>query len=198
MGKKTCSDAHRAKRSRRIKREQVNRAAVARATVFPEHQKEIRDIVADRVPEIGNEIIKEELRPVVRDAITGKVLGAIKTMVGLAPHAIAALERDMQSTDSSTSLRATELWFRYTVGKDLHDPNKENESANMTVNFALPRPTEETVWEDTEHNVIEEAEELRVCDVCRQEKSASAFVANSTRCHDCHEEMVQKVASYLG
>ena len=160
-----------------------------------DHAQAVADVVRGEVPEIGNELIKEELRPIVRDAITGEVLGAIKAMVNLAPQAVAALALDMQDSDPVIRQKAYDLWFRYTVGqKNLHSPEQEQATAPITINFDMPRPTFDSEGE----GVIEEAEELRECEHCGEEKPAAEFVDDSTRCVTCNEKLQELVKQRLG
>lgn len=142
--------------------------------------------------------MQKELQPVVREAITDDVLKALQQMVSLAPVAVAALAADLQSEDPTRRAKATDLWFRYTVGqKNIVSPEQEAAGSRMVVNFEMPRPSDPQSGHEPEEGVIAEAEELRVCDVCRHEKPASAFVAASTRCQECHDQMVARVSSFL-
>jgi hypothetical protein len=193
----TCDSNCRSKRARRKKRERKQASIKAnQAQRLEEHQEAVAAVVRGDVPEVANELIKEELRPMVRDAITGEVLGAIKSMVNLAPQAVAALALDMQSSDEKVRQKAYELWFRYTVGqKDLHSPDQEQATAPITINFDMPRP--DMAGEHGEE-VIEEAEELRECEHCGEEKPTSEFIEGSTRCQVCHEALEIQVQQRLG
>jgi predicted nucleic acid-binding Zn ribbon protein len=194
--RKTCSDPCRSKRSRRLRRERkANALAALEHTRLAEHQQALADVVAGKVPDVANEVMKEELRPIVRDSITGDVLNSLKALVGLAPQAIAALALDLQSPDDQRRQKAYELWFRYTVGQQkLHSPDDAADGArNISIHFDMPRPDD-----GSEEAITDEAVELRECEHCAIEKPLHDFIEGSTRCQLCHESLLADVQAVLG
>lgn len=191
---KTCSAKCRGKRSRRLRRQKVD---AGKQNALPPHQKQLAQVVRNEAPDIAHTVIQEEIRPVVREALTEDVLQAINKMVGLTPAAIAALEQDLYSEDPQTRQRAYTLLIKYTVGHQaLVRPEDTDDSKQLVVHFNLPRPGGVTL-EDGEEVVIE-AEEYRHCNMCDSDKPITQFVANSDRCEDCHAHMQTKVKELLG
>jgi hypothetical protein len=98
----------RSKRSRRLKRAQE--AERARRGRYPPHAKEARSTstrtaTAQTVRDVAHKLLEDELRPVVREAITEDALKAIRSMVGLTPRVIELLAEDMESDDARTPAR---------------------------------------------------------------------------------------------
>ena len=131
-------------------------------------------------------VMKEQLEPVVREALTEDVLRAVQEMLGLTPLAVSALHEDLQSSDVTVRQRAYSLLIKYTVGhKALISTDDLDDNKQLIVNFNLPRPSEEdVVATDLEASEIQESQ---VCDVCNQEKPSDQFEAGSSRCQQCHE-----------
>jgi len=133
--------------------------------------------------------MKDELTPIVREAINEDVLRAIEGMVGLTPAAVAALEEDLASEDSTIRQRAYSLVIKYTVGHPALVKDDITKNQQMTVNFNLPRPNQE----DIDAATVPE-DDLRLCDMCREPKRwPDEFEAYSTRCTACHEEFTAKI-----
>lgn len=171
---KTCGDACRQARSRRLKRTRVRNIE---KTKYEPHQKIVAEIVNGERDDLLHDIVEEELRPVVRESITEDVLTSIGQLVALTPKAIAALEDDLTSDDPVLRQRAYTLLMKYTVGHNaLVESPEDADAKNLNVSFHLPRPGAD---------VESSAEELRECDSCFQHRPLSEFVANSTRCQSC-------------
>lgn len=140
-----------------------------------------------------HEVFKEELRPVVREAITEDVLRSVGQMMRLTPKMIELIERDMEDDDPTVRQKAYTLLARYTLGNASVAPAPaEQAQAPMQVVFNLPRPGSDAP------DVPEEAVELRECCECHQHKPEDAFVANSERCVDCHQEVQDRVHARFG
>lgn len=192
--KYTCGDTCRGRRSRRLKR---TRAAAGEKRALPEHQSAVAEAVRWEAADIAHTVLQEELRPIVREAITADVLRSINSMVALAPAVVMRLAEDLDSPDSKIRQKAYDLWLRYTVGHQaIVRPAEGDDSKNLTVNFNLPRPDGSTIGDVIEDDPSE-ALELRTCNLCSEEKPAEQFVAASDRCEDCHEKMQLEVARRL-
>lgn len=182
---KTCSEKCRSARSRRVKR--ANRKVEEFAEANNAGAQEIAAIVRREAPDVITKVMKDELRPIVREALTEDVLRAVEQMLGLTPRAVELLAADLESEDSTVRQRAYTLVTKYTIGHPaLLRPEDGAGAGQITVNFALPRP------DDTEEVIEVESEEVRTCDSCNTEKPEHEFVAGSDRCRTCFEE--QKAA----
>lgn len=171
---KTCSDNCRTKLALRRKTARVN---------------EIDEAAKSAVGEAVQERVREY---VDREVLTEDLLERIKTMVGLAPEAIAAIQGLMASEDAEVSLRAAQTILRYTMGNpSVAPPSLEKAPLPMSISFNLPRPGE------AEDAPTLEATELRQCNDCGIAKPESDFVAGSSRCTDCFEQIQQSVHNKL-
>jgi DNA-directed RNA polymerase subunit RPC12/RpoP len=185
----TCSDRCQKARQRRL----------ARAKEREENYVKDAGITADELRHSVRKgangaiaaVLKDELAPVVREAIDEDVLRAIDQMVTLTPAAVAALQEDLVCEDRTLRQRAYQLLFRYTVGHPaLVKPNDEMQGG-MVVNFNLPRPDEAPA---IEAEVPDDAEPvMRECDMCNELKPEAEFVAGSYRCATCSEEYKARV-----
>jgi len=205
--RKTCSDACRAKRSRRIKAQRKKAAqAAGDANALPAHLRPLSERVVDgrAAKDAAHEVLKEELRPVVRERLTEEVLDGIGGLVDLVPAAIARIQEDLDSDDPKIRQTAYNLIMRYTMGNSSVAPAPaEQAPAPMQVIFQMPRPGDTTPEaNETAQNLdgtpakpslLGEAEELRACQECGVEQPVSAFVANSERCSACHEAIQERV-----
>lgn len=186
-GTKSCSKSCRQKRARRLA------AAKKKSTTQTPYDPAVQDMraaVAGEVKDAIHETAVEEIRPLVREAMTGSVLTAINTMVGLTPRAIEVLEQQMNSEDEVIAQRAATLFLKYTMGNpSVAPPPTEKAPAPMTVTFNIPRagdPTDTTPSGPVELDV-DDAEELRQCTDCSKHKSESEFVGASSRCQECFD-----------
>lgn len=131
----------------------------------------------------------QALAPVVREALTEDVLQAIKTLVGLTPKAIQAIEADLSSENDFIRQGAYRLLARYTLGHPALVPEMDSDKQVVVVVNGIARPQAPT--QPGEHlatpEPIEgvEVAETRVCDTCNEEKPVPEFVGTSHRCQDC-------------
>src|ERR1700749_2407424 len=109
----TCSSAHRQQRARRLRRrarEQKNLEAQ------PEALNIMSGVIRDRLKDSAHEAIKENLAPVIREALTEETLKAVQRLISLTPAAVAAIEEDLAGDDPVLRQRAYTLLVKYTVG----------------------------------------------------------------------------------
>lgn len=169
----TCSPKCRSARSRRMRR--------------TSQHSDIADAVYQRKTDVTREIVKEELRPVVRAAITEEVLRSIQDLVGLAPRVVELLAQDLESSDPSVRQKAYSLIAKYTLGHTAIVTPEDQGTGQLVVNFNMPRPD----GEEPEYDVNAEATEIveQECAFCNETKPLSEFVAGSERCRDCHNRL---------
>jgi hypothetical protein len=197
-GTKTCSPACRQRRHERKKRERID---AGKQTKFHPEVQEMAAVTRNEMKDAAHEVVKEELRPLVRDAMTTEVLASIQTMVGLTPRAIEVLQEQMSSSDETIAQRAATLFLKYTMGNpSVAPPPAQQAPAPMSVVFNIPRPGD-TTPPGSAHQPIEdviEAAELRQCTDCSQHKPEQEFVGASSRCQECfdalHETLAQRFA----
>lgn len=179
---KTCSQSCRQKRSRRKSRQRVTagHANAAKAKV----PQEWKDVLED----VGHEVAKEELRPVVREAMTEDSMQALQKMVGLLPGVVEQLQADVTDPDPVVRQKAHAMVLRYTLGHEKALPPDEKQPAGVNVIFTMPRPGDHPdTMPELSDTVPADAEELRECDTCRQAKPASEFFGAALRCNPCVE-----------
>lgn len=190
-GGKTCSDSCRAKRSRRLRKQQKERG---KESALSPAQREITDRVSDTAPDVAHRIIEEEIRPLVRESITEDTLRAIGDMVALTPGAVEAIREDLASTDAAVRQKAYTLILKYTVGHQaIVRPPDEDRTQPLEIHFNLPRPGQAV---DVDADVVD-ATEVRTCDKCSEEKPLTEFVAESERCVTCFEEQQEEATRIL-
>lgn len=184
---KTCGPTCRTKRSRRVKR--ANRQVEEFAAANNAGAQEIAAIVRREAPDVITRVMKDELRPIVREALTEDVLRAVEQMLGLTPRAVELLAADLESEDSTVRQRAYTLVTKYTIGHPaLLKADDGAGAGQITVNFALPRPDDDAIEAE-----LVESTELRTCDSCQEDKPESEFVAGSDRCRTCFEDQKAEV-----
>ncbi len=191
---KTCSDSCRTKRTRRVARSNRKRMATARAArEYTPEQAEVAAMVSAR-QDVVRDVMRAEVTPIVREALTDDVLAGIQQLVRLTPKMIAAIEADLGSGDDGIRQRAYTLLAKYTLGNPAIAPPPETPvSAGMQVFFEMPRPggAVPAVLESS-------ATEVRECVECKAEKDAAAFVADSDRCQECHDRLQATVRGRFG
>lgn len=176
---KTCSDACRAKRHRRVRRNRAEGVEPSQRVDLPTGQLEAA---------IQN-TVDEALAPVVREALTDDVLQAIKTLVGLTPKAIKAIEADLSSENDFIRQGAYRLLARYTLGHPALVPDMDSDKQVVVLVNGIARP--QAPAQPGEH--LAEATplapdavtEVRICDTCDEEKPVAEFVGASHRCQTC-------------
>lgn len=179
---KTCSVRCRQKRGRRRKK--------ANDEIAQQAELGVHEVVKREGPTAIERIMKQELVPVVREAIDEDVIKAIQRLVAITPAAIAQIATDLESEDPVMRSRAAALVVKYTIGHPALVKPSDQKHEQLIVNFSLPRPEDAPVEETVE---VEEVEETRVCDICGREKVASEFVAGSERCQSCFDEAKAKI-----
>lgn len=141
------------------------------------------------------EVMREELQPVVREALTDNVLRSIQDLVALTPTVVAKIKEDLeQEADPTLRQRAYTLVAKYTLGHpSVAPPPLDQAATGIVVNFQMPRPGDATpsAIEAPQHS---DAVELRKCVECTQDKPTTEFVGNSDRCTQCHEALQARVA----
>lgn len=192
---KTCGDACRLKRSRRIRR--ANQEVEEFAERNNAGAAEIAAIVRREAPDVVTKVMREQLQPIVREALTEDVLRAVSDMVGLTPAAVAALNEDLESEDATVRQRAYSLVIKYTVGHPALVKPIDAEHGQLVVNFNLPRPEGGGSEEHTDAE-LPEIQELRVCDRCGEEKDADELVAGSSRCLSCFAADKARILEQFG
>lgn len=200
---KTCSSACRGKRSRREARERRRNATnpgaphtaagAALADILNPGRREITDVVKD--------VFREELRPVVREAITEETLRAIQGLVSITPRMVELIAQDMEDLDPQVRQRAYGLVAKYTLGHPaVVQPEQQDLRNQLTVVFdGMPRPARIDVDSDAidAGTDAREHEANRRCNGCDLEKPATEFVGNSDRCHACHNELAARAEAIL-
>lgn len=205
----TCSNKCRQKRYRRRAKGDQREYAVDTAPVLAAMDTAAKDAVDD-LPAVAREVLAEELRPAVREALTGRVLDSIASMVDLLPLAQDALREDLTAVrlvtdfkgeiqydddgeplyeaDGDRRQKATALVLKYTVGQPGLSPQPESpEQAPITVIFpSMPAPSQQEGAVDGVA-YAELAEGERRCDMCDEAKPADEFVGSSSRCQVCHD-----------
>ena len=138
--------------------------------------------------------VREVIKPVVREALTEDVLGALQNLVNLTPDAVETLRRDMEGQDAVLAQKAATTVLRYTVGHTALVTPQEATAPQLVVNFALPRPDDptDTPLEDAD------ATEVFECDVCHLELPTTQRVANADRCQDCHDKRKHAILEQYG
>lgn len=184
---KTCSPACRSRRSDRLKRAKAKGGRPA----DPDH------VTRAQIKDAASELVKEELRPIIREALTQDILDGLGELVAMVPAAIAALKLDLASDDETVRQRAYTAVMRYTLdNKAIAPASAEQAPAPMQVVFAMPRPGDAAP--PLPEAQPSEATELATCAECDTEQPRSNMVANSERCQSCHDEVQARVAAKFG
>lgn len=183
---KTCTEACRKKRSRRLKRERDEREGFE-AKYPGDGNRAIGEIVRHEAYNAIAKATRAEIQPIVREALTEDVLQAVHAMIGLTPRAVELMAEDLESEDAVVRQRAYTLVAKYTIGHPaLLAPKDTEAEGQIVVNFNLPRP------EAIEGEVLLD-EAPRICDTCNEEKPAGDFESGSARCSACFEEWKRRV-----
>lgn len=186
-GTKTCSPSCRQKRSRRIKR--IKREEQEFQKSNPEAAQLISDMLHRERPDYVKNVIQKELQPIVRDALTEDTLRAIQSLIGLTPRIVELISQDLEHDDPVVRQKAYSLIMKYTVGHPAMVKADDAAGAGqLIVNFGLPRPDSQALDQPAL-----EAEELKTCDMCGEDKPESAMVAGSSRCQSCFDNWRETV-----
>ncbi len=194
---KTCSPNCRVARSRRLKKQRKENLAQAHiASAYTPEQAQIAETVKAST-DIVRDVVREEVTPIVREALTDDVLAGIQKLVRLTPKMIAAIEVDLTHPDDTVRQRAYTLLAKYTLGNPSVAPAPQQaQTAPMQVFFEMPRPGDESSTGD--ETLESTAVEIKECVECKQEKDETQFVGNSDRCQDCHERLQALVREKFG
>lgn len=209
-GAKTCGQTCRQRRHRRFERDENAPEFAVDVSATAEAMQNARAQALDDLPAVAREVLAEELRPAVREALTGAVLQSIGDMVGLMPLVQAALTDDLKAsvplldgegdpirdndgsivfiTDHERRSKAVALVMKYTVGQPGLAPQPEApEQAPLIINFpTMPAPPDH-IDGAADEEPLELEEGHRMCDICQESKSAGEFVGDSPRCQACHD-----------
>lgn len=168
-------------------------------SALPDHLKQLSAGARNEVEDVLHEVAQEELRPVVRDAITEDVLRAIQDLVGLTPKVVAAITEDLTGDDPTLRQRAYTLIAKYTLGHPAIVRPPEEATGQLVVNVGLPRPSDAGSGSAPaiEGTAAEISDDTRECDVCHTDKPVNEFVAGSNRCQQCHDEFQAAVRAKL-
>jgi hypothetical protein len=183
----TCSPRCRAARSRRIR---------SRRLSSDEAQLDRTD-----APRLAQDILRDELTPIVREAITEEVLEGIQNLIGHIPDAINAAAADLEAEDDVTRQKAYTLILKHGLGPNLVPSINDDRQQELNVYFGIPRPpvaaqppASALPVRDPEAPPIE----ARQCDTCREFKAPEDFVGSSDRCHECFEGIRKTATDALG
>ena len=189
---RTCGPTCRSKRSRRSRKKRA-----PGGQKLSDHLGTVSDVVSKRTKDTAHEVLKEEMRPVVREAITSDVLCAINEMVALMPRAVELIRQDLENeADPALRQRAYTLLTRYTLGNPSVAPvSAEQQPAPMSVVFQLPRPGDAPASVDAPVDVVaqEVPEAVKDCQECGGAFPLSAFPDDAARCQECHDELRKRV-----
>lgn len=219
-GSKTCSDAHRKRRSRR---------KLKQGSAFTEYDVDISATTAameqaskdalDDLPAVARELLAKEMQPYVREALTGEVLQSLSAMLGMMPLVQAALTDDLTAltpvwNDEGAQLldrdgepclvpdydrrqKAVAMVLKYTVGQPGLAPQPDApEAAGVTVVFSgmgEPVITSSAQDLDEERLATLESGDSRQCDICEAVKPKDEFVGASSRCEECQAALRARV-----
>ncbi len=195
-----CSASCRMRKTRRLK---AGGPPISTPEEAAKRVEQARVAVEDGAIAIAGELLREELRPVVRENLSADVLSAISDLVALTPLIVAGLKEEMvgaplrdpltgellrdpqgrhiHAVDPDRRLKAIQLAARYTIGSPGLAPQPEINKAPIAINFgSVPRPD----WDATAE---------RECDVCNLMRLESEFVGESSRCTHCQSEIEARV-----
>lgn len=139
----------------------------------------------ENIGEVTKDVLRDELRPIVREAITDSVIRSIEDLIGHVPKAIEVAAKLLDSEDEKTRFDAATLILRHTTGNKSVVPDvNAGQGTKLEVVLGLPRP-EASVEGVIEGEVISEKE----CDSCHNTKPLTEFVGGSDRCQTCYDKM---------
>lgn len=189
----TCGSVCRRKRSRRVQRARKLAVQKRRQTMAGSIEiQQLEELASGVVSDEARAIVRSEIAPVVRGALTEDVMHSIRDLVALGPKMVQAVSVDMESPDSVVRQKAYTLWAKYTLGNPALAPADETKQPMTVVFNGMPRP-------DTVDAVItpEPAEELRKCTVCAETKLTTEFEQHSDRCAACHRALQERAAGFM-
>ncbi len=163
---------------------------------YTPEQRQVADMVSAS-QDVVRDVLRDEVTPIVREALTDDVLVGIRDLVRLTPKMIAAIEQDLTNTDDTVRQKAYTLLARYTLGNPSIAPAPTTPATSpMSVFFEMPRPGDSSQTSDA---VLEaNATEVKTCAECGVEKDAALFVGTSDRCRGCHDRLRSTVRQRYG
>ena len=191
----TCGSDCRSKRSRRLAKEARRKKRGRRPDETGFLALTPSNPTVTEITDVARDVMREELRPVVRESITEDALRAIQKLIALTPEMVDKLATDLRSDDDVVRQKAYTLGLRYSIGHAaiVTPPDAKESGNNLTVIFdGMTRPGE-AVAADAEP--IEE--ETRICNGCGQSKAVAQFVGHSDRCLECHEALRSRAEALL-
>lgn len=148
----------------------------------------------EQAEKIALGLVRENLAPVVREALTEDVLAGIRQLIGHVPKAVETAYGLLDSGDEDVRYRAASLIMRHSIGhKQLVPDVNEGAGAEVNVFFGIPRPDRDGTGDDAIEAAVE-----RECDSCGESKPDDQFVGNSDRCLTCHERIRDSAKVVLG
>lgn len=150
-------------------------------------------LITDDASVAARELLRDELRPAVREYITSEVLDGLRDLIGHLPVAIAKAVALLDSEDEEVRLKAATLLLRHGLGPNIVPDVNEGHQQELNVHFNLPRPTHAEANGDGPSGVIE----TKQCDSCGESKTLDEFVAASDRCQVCFDRMREAAAELL-
>jgi hypothetical protein len=148
--------------------------------------------VSSAIDEVGHIVIAEELRPLIREALTDHVLLSLRQLVGITPDIVARLSEDVNDTDPVVRQKAYGLVLRYVLGHGAVQPKPDEASGNLHIHFdSMPRPDgfDGGIEDDPEAQDDVEAVEVpdghRLCEDCLEPKPLEQFDEAAPRCDEC-------------
>jgi hypothetical protein len=139
--------------------------------------------------------VRDIVKPVVREALTEDVLGALQDLIRLTPAAVATLADHMDGDDPVLAQKAATTTLRYTVGHQALVTPQAATAPQLVVNFDLPRPAPGSSPDDPDD---EDSFETFECDVCHTVHLIAERVAGANRCVECHEKRKAAVLEQYG
>lgn len=195
--RQTCSAAHRQAWSRLRKRAAKEYDKIGEGMGKPADAAQQAG-AADPV-ELAIEVFRQELTPIVREAITDDTVKAIRALVTLHPTLIESLAKDLSNPDPVARGRAQALVAKYTLG--FIDPKAESDRAPLVINLGgMPSP--DGLGDGTVTSVVPEAAhdavEVRECERCGEEKTLEHFHEDAPRCNECQAEIKAELEARYG
>jgi hypothetical protein len=140
--------------------------------------------------------VREQVGPVVREALTDRVLEEIKVMTHLLPEALQTLQNNLLDEDPKIRESAAALILKYTLGNQTIAPKPEQSAPAFNISFGgMPMQGEKMDAEDGSvlGDAVEEANHERQCQECGEVKDAAEFVGESPRCLACHDRIMDEI-----
>jgi hypothetical protein len=185
-------------------------STVKQATVGNQHK--VKGSKGESTKKLTHQVLREAKQDALeqmpdpdRHALRRDIVQAARIAARALPQAISELARQVQEGETDKDRReASKVLATLTIGNTTlaRDPEEEAPERVTIVNtlgqprggFAVVKGTHSNESARAELEAVDaDAAELRTCDVCRQEKPATEFVASSERCQSCQEQMLAKV-----